>query len=146
MRARLILGFAIVLAMGCGSGKFVSVSGKVTMNNKALAGAKVIFQPIAQKGIEAGPAASGTTDENGVYSLKSTTEKGTLVDGAMPAKYNVIFQDIDTKGGDGDTRRRGGPSTPDRIPLKYALGGKEAKTFEVPPGGTDKADFQLTSP
>jgi hypothetical protein len=142
MRVRLVLGVAIVLAMGCGGKKFVPVSGKVTLNKQPLAGATVTFQPIAEKGVEAGPAASGKTNDQGEYSLESITGDH----GALPAKYNVTIQALDPKAGDGDTRRRGGPTTPDKVPVKYALGMPQALKFEVPPGGTDKANFDLTSP
>ena len=50
MRARLLLGFALVLGPGCGSGKFAPVSGTVTLNGKPLAGALVIFSPVAKPG------------------------------------------------------------------------------------------------
>ena len=48
---------------------------------------------------------------------------------------------------DSDARvKRGGPPLVDRIPERYQPGKPDELTFEVPAGGTDKADFPLTSP
>jgi len=100
MRARLLLGFALVLGLGCGSGKFAPVSGTVTMNGKPLAGALVIFSPIAKEGsIDAGPGSSGKTNDKGLVNQ-------------VPVRYN----------------------------------GKTELTYDVPAGGTDKADFALNPP
>jgi hypothetical protein len=140
MRARLLLGFALMLGLGCGSGKFAPVSGTVTMNGKPLAGATVIFSPIAKEGsIDAGPGSSGKTNEKGEYTLTSDTGRP----GAGVGKHRVSVSLMGPSTGTGDERRR--PGTPvNQVPVRY--NGKTELTYEVPAGGTGKADFTLTSP
>jgi hypothetical protein len=140
MRARLLLGLALVLALGCGSGKFASVSGKVTLNDKPLANATVSFQPIAAAGErDAGGAGStGKTNANGEYTLKTTTGQ----DGAWVGEHRVLISSLSTEAGGED--RRGGPKLKETVPTKY--NSETTLKFTVKPGGTREADFKLTSP
>jgi hypothetical protein len=95
VRAHLLVGFAAVLVLGCGSNSFAPVSGRITLDNKPLAGATVLFVPMAEKGsIQAGIGSVGTTDENGAYTLKTT--KGQT--GAQTGKHRVSI-----------TKRKPGP-------------------------------------
>jgi len=140
MRARLLLAFSLVLGLGCGSGKFAPVSGTVTMNGKPLAGALVIFSPIAKEGsIDAGPGSSGKTNDKGEYTLTSDTG-GT---GAFVGKHRVSVSLMNPGTGESDDRRRPGQLV-NQVPVRY--NGKTELTYEVPAGGTDKADFALKSP
>ena len=140
MRARLLLGFALVLGLGCGSGKFAPVSGTVTMNGKPLAGALVIFSPIAKEGsIDAGPGSSGKTNDKGEYTLTSDTGRT----GALVGKHRVSVSLMNPGTGESDDRRRPGQLV-NQVPVRY--NGKTELTYEVPAGGTDKADFALNSP
>ena len=137
MRARLLLGFALVLGLGCGSGKFAPVSGTVTMNGKPLAGALVIFSPIAKGGsIDAGPGSSGKTNDKGEYTL--TSDMGRT--GALVGKHRVSVSLMNPGIGESDDRRRPGQLV-NQVPVRY--NGKTELTYEVPAGGTDKADFAL---
>jgi hypothetical protein len=140
MRARLLLGFALVLGLGCGSGKFAPVSGTLTMNGKPLAGALVIFSPIAKGGsIDAGPGSSGKTNDKGEYTLTSDTGRT----GAVVGKHRVSVSLMNPGTGESDDRRRPGQLV-NQVPVRY--NGKTELTYEVPAGGTDKADFALKSP
>jgi hypothetical protein len=140
MRARLLLGFALVLGLGCGSGKFAPVSGTVTMNGKPLAGALVIFSPIAKEGsIDAGPGSSGKTNDKGEYTLASDTGRT----GAIVGKHRVSVSLMNRGTGESDDRRRPGQLV-NQVPVQY--NGKTELTYKVPAGGTDKADFALKSP
>ena len=140
MRARLLLGFALVLGLGCGSGKFAPVSGTVTMNGKPLAGALVIFSPIAKEGsIDAGPGSSGKTNDKGEYTLTSDTGRT----GALVGKHRVSVSLMNPGTGESDDRRRPGQLV-NQVPVRY--NGKTELTYEVPAGGTGKADFTLKSP
>ena len=140
MRARLLLGFALVLGLGCGSGKFAPVSGTVTMNGKPLAGALVIFSPIAKEGsIDAGPGSSGKTNDKGEYTLTSDTGRT----GALVGKHRVSVSLMNPGTGASDDRRRPGQLV-NQVPVRY--NGKTELTYAVPAGGTDKADFALKSP
>ncbi len=140
MRARLLLGFALVLGLGCGPGQFAPVSGTVTMNGKPLAGALVIFSPIAREGsIDAGPGSSGKTNDKGEYALTSDTGRT----GALVGKHRVSVSLMNPGAGDSDDRRRPGQLV-NQVPVRY--NGKTELTYDVPAGGTNKADFSLKSP
>jgi hypothetical protein len=141
MRARLVLGLPLVLALGCGGAKFAPVSGKVTLDGQPLAGATVSFQPIAPpNSTEAGPGSVGKTNDKGEYKL--TADKGQ--DGAVVGKHRVVITCLQQQAGDSDTRPpRGGWPQADKVPPRYNSNSNE--TFEVPRGGTDKADFNLSS-
>jgi hypothetical protein len=140
MSARTGFGLILVLALGCGSGtKYVPVSGKVTLNGQPLADTIVSFEPIGSDESINNPAlaSAGKTNANGEYTLR--TAKG--ANGAWVGKHRVKFAVV---GPDTDER----PSLRSRqrltLPGKYTDASKEE--YEVLPGGTDKADFALTSP
>lgn len=142
MRARLALGFVVVLAIGCGSKQFAPVSGKVTLNGKPLANARVMFQPVGKPdAIEGGEGSAGKTNEKGEFTLKSSTGKN----GAMIGTHQVSISALDSQVGDHDTRPpRGGWPQADKVPSRY--NGKSELTFPVPSSGTSTADFDLTAP
>jgi hypothetical protein len=143
MWGRLLLGLPIMFALGCGSSlPFAPVSGKVTMNGQPLANATVNFQPIAPQGkMEVAPGSAGATDEKGEYHLQGATGQ----DGAWVGKHRVMISLVTTKAGaaEGPTER-GGPPQENKIPARY--NDKTELTFEVPSGGSTKADFALKSP
>jgi hypothetical protein len=138
MRLRLLLGCTMVLALGCGGGKkIVPVSGTITMNDKPLVGATVTFLPIPDPGsVEAGDTSVGKTNEKGEYTLVSSKGKN----GAQVGKHRVSVSIQETKRGESEERDR----TVEKLPKRYNA--DTELTFEVPSGGTDKADFPLKSP
>jgi hypothetical protein len=143
MRTRWLFALAVALAVGCGPGnRFAPVSGRVTLNGQPLAGAVVSFQPIAPEGaVDAGPGSMGKTNENGEYTLQADTGQK----GAWVGKHRVRISLVTQQVGEGDARPpRGGWPHADKVPRRYNDESKE--TFDVLPGGTDKADFPLTSP
>jgi len=143
MRARLALGLALVVVLGCGRKGFVPVSGKVTLNGQPLAGATVAFQPIAPEGsVEAAPGSAGKTDGNGEYTLTASTGQN----GAWVGKHRVMITLLSPQAGEDDARHphsRRGPALADKVPARYNKDSKEV--VEVPPGDMRK-DFALTSP
>jgi hypothetical protein len=129
--------------MGCGgSDAFVPVSGKVTLNGNPLSGATVMFQPMGKPGsIVAGEGSTGKTNDKGEFTLKSSTGKN----GALVGKHSVSITALNPKVGEHDTRPpRGGWPTADKVPSRYNA--KSELTFDVGPGGTNQAGFDLTSP
>src|SRR5262245_27445820 len=92
----------LVAAQGCGGGvKFAPVSGKVTMDGKPMAGVNVYFIPLPKPGSDiAGNSAGGVTDENGQYTLKTSTPEG-LKDGAQVGKHKVSIS-LQKSWGEGD--------------------------------------------
>src|SRR5947207_14848425 len=106
MRAHRALGFAVILAIGCGGKTFAPVSGKVILNGKPLPHAHVMFQPVGKPGsIEAGEGSAGKTNDKGEFTLTSSTGKK----GAMVGTHQVSISALDAQVGDRDTRPpRGG--------------------------------------
>jgi hypothetical protein len=136
----MLLGLAIVFTASCSSAKkFAPVSGRVTLNGKALAGATVTFQPLADKGsIEAGDSSVGKTNEKGEYTLTSSKGKN----GAQVGKHQVSISLLNAQVGDRDERPpRGGWPLADKLPAKYNVNSE--LSFVVPPGGSDQANFDL---
>src|SRR5262249_53512413 len=104
MRGRGLVGFAVVLALGCGGPKkFAPVSGTVTMDGKPLAGATVTFIPVPDPGsIEAGDGSVGKTNEKGEYTLMSSKGRS----GAQVGKHKVSISIQETKRGESEERER----------------------------------------
>jgi hypothetical protein len=142
MRARLMLGLALALALGCGSRKIAPVSGRVTLNGKPVANALVAFNPIPKEGTsEAGPGSVGTTNENGEFTLMVSPGRK----GAQVGRHRVAISAMNPQAGESDARLpRGRRPLVNTIPSRYNE--KSELTFEVPPGGTDQANFPLESP
>jgi hypothetical protein len=142
-RALLLLSLVtLVFAGGCGSETLAPVSGTVTLNGKPLAGAIVSFTPmVPRKGVEAPLGSSGKTNDQGHYSLETNAGRK----GALVAKHKVAISVVQAEAGNSDARPpRGGWPMKDRIPTKYNE--NTELEFEVPSGGTDKADFNLKVP
>jgi hypothetical protein len=122
---------------GCSSGgKLAPVSGTVTLDGKPLADALIVFQPIANAGKPApGMGSSGVTDASGKYTLRTMD---TDRPGAVVAKHSVA---INMKGESSDLDKPGPPKK--GLPAKYNRNSE--LQFDVQPGGTDKADFDILS-
>ena len=80
--ASLGLCCGLLFASGCGEKlSLVPVTGSVTLDGQPVADAGVLFQPI-----ERGPAASGTTDALGKFTLQTANRPG-----AAPTAYRVVI-------------------------------------------------------
>jgi hypothetical protein len=141
LRARMVPVVALALLLaGCGgrSYKTVSVSGRVTLDNKPLPNAKLTFVPA---GGAAGdkdplPSSDGTTDAQGHYTLALTRDRTTS--GAVVAKHKVIIYISEAAGAD-DTK----PTFHKNLPPKYNR--NTVLECDVPEGGNEDANFTLTS-
>ena len=128
-------------ASGCGRGsgpKVVPVSGTVTIDGKPAANIAVVFQPIATGKGEAGMGSTGVTDAQGRFTLTLTGSDKRP--GAVVGKHRVTFSGQAAQRAETDDTVKLGP--PDPVPPKYR---EKPLEFEVPAGGTDKADFKLES-
>jgi len=135
---------------GCSSkGKFVPVTGVVTLDGQPYANALVSFMPVGgEDNPYPGRVSCGVTDDRGRFTLK--TDQG--VSGAVVGKHRVHIQtlrpnptgQVDPNHGSPDGTPRAGkpPHTHEPIPPEWSAGQKE---FEVPSRGTDKANFDITS-
>lgn len=141
MMAGRLLALAALCCVGCSGSGVAPVSGKVTLNGKALPHATVVFQPDGGK--EPGPGSTGTTDAEGKFELKSMAGNKP---GAAVGKHKVS---ITAYSGDGEPDSSA-PPTPDKpfrkplLPEEYNA--KTKLTFDVPAGGTTSANFDLTAP
>jgi hypothetical protein len=146
-----VLGLGLLVA-GCGDGgKYARVSGVVSINGKAYPNAVVTFQPIATADNEnPGRGSSGITDENGRFVLK--TDDGN--DGAVVGRHRVrimtnfpsgtLAYDPNIGSPDDVVPAAKGKAQVDPIPSTWNA--MSTVEFEVPKGGTDKADFNIENP
>jgi len=129
---------AVVLLAGCGDdGKpTVPVSGRVTLDGEAVSEARVSFEPIGDgTQLDLGLGSVGKTDDDGRYVLETIDRRP----GALPGEHRVristfqMARDLTKK----EVIRE------EEIPARYS--GDTELTFEVPPKGTDAADFELVT-
>jgi hypothetical protein len=133
MHLRWLIPCVALLAVGCGGSNLAPVSGKITLDDKPLANARVGFQPT--EGLNPGAGSFGMTDENGVYILKPVDGKGS---GAVVGKHRVeIYYFGQTQGADDDRTKM-----VNRLPAQYNQQSK--LTFDVKPG-PNTANFDLSS-
>ena len=147
MRFRgLIVCAVVVLAGGCGGGgpTYAPVSGAVTLNGKPYGDAVVVFLPKATSGNpNPGRSSAGETNDKGQFVLKTDDLKNGAVVGKHLVKISTrgpVMQ-FDPATGSPDTAP---PNVKrDLIPAEWNT--MSAKEFEVPPGGTDKANFDIVT-
>jgi hypothetical protein len=139
----IVVGLALT---GCGESgpKYVPVSGVVTLDGKPYGDAVVVFQPKATEGnMNPGRGSAGETDAQGRFVLK--TDDGKL--GAVVGKHLVRVQtrglvlQFDPATGSPDNA----PTNVKIDPIPAEWNTMSDKEFVVPPGGTDKADFHITT-
>jgi hypothetical protein len=141
-----LIGLAVVLplcAAGCSENReTAAVSGQVTLDGKPLANARVHFQPALPPGQE--PAAElvdsyGVTGPDGRFELRlgDTGEPGAIV-----GSHTVRISDAEAESEESDADAGFEMQKRPRIPSHYSDG---SLSLDVPPGGTDQADFKLSS-
>lgn len=137
----------LAVAAGCSGGsKFAPVSGVVKLDGKPYGKAVVSFQPIGTKdNPNPGRGSSAYTDENGRFVLKCDD----AIEGAVVGKHLVRIM---TRGADNVTIDPNTGSSDETAPGKRAVDpippewhSMSKKEFDVPAGGTDKADFDIES-
>ena len=125
--------------MGCNNPAYqlVPVAGTVTLDGIPLADGVVNFQPTGQKGKTAAPGSVGRTDVAGSFQLATVNEQP----GASLGRHKVKIYSYSPESapvGDVDA----GPNQ-ERVPERYNY--RTRLTFDGPAGGTDQADFELTT-
>jgi hypothetical protein len=144
--AMIVAALAAFVPAGCGSGpgfKLAPVSGRVTMNGKPLANAFVQFQPL---GNDPGPGSSAVTDSDGRYTLQVASQQysgaGAVVGThrvSIGSHQNTQVPSTAEAGSQDGYIPKGGVL--ERIPARYNQNSE--LRFEVPPGGTTEANFDL---
>jgi hypothetical protein len=128
---------AALTASGCSGRDAAPVSGKISAGGQPLPGIRVLFQPMEKEGdpnAEPGDGSYGLTGSDGRYTLRFSDDDQ---EGAVVGLHRVILSDQQA-----ETEEDAGP-TPQkrsRIPASFSDG---TLTFEVKPGGTDAADFEI---
>lgn len=135
MRAWAIV--AALLVTGCGS-RTAPVSGRVTLDGKALPRAVVHFFPDTDAPAP-GPGSHATTDADGRFELALMTEP---VKGAIVGKHKVSITAYE---GDDQPVSSGSDMVFRKALLPAEYNGDTKLRFEVPAGGTTSADFELFS-
>tara|TARA_R110002111_G_scaffold256979_2_gene324670 strand:- start:173894 stop:174313 length:420 start_codon:yes stop_codon:yes gene_type:complete len=138
MRHRILLFLSVVTVFctGCSGApgdvpKTVAVTGIVTMKEKPVSGATVVFIP------KSGPSAFGTTDDSGSYVLKT----GKLP-GAIPGQHTVTI----TAGGEvpmPGTEAAKKSTVKLEIPKSYGDPNTAGLSAEVKSSGENVFDFKL---
>jgi hypothetical protein len=142
------LAVVCVAVVGCGdSMKVAPVSGRVTLDDKPLAGASVSFIPASEPKKKAPPVAVATTDADGHYTLVIPGDRERT--GAIVGKHKVtitLATDLEAPKESGHKDKAGhkdSGSAVTHIPERY--NSKTELTFEVPEKGTTEANFDLKS-
>jgi len=133
-----------VLLGGCGKSDYrvAPVSGKVTLDGKAVPNLAVTFQPLrTDNNPNPGPGSAGRTDDQGNYELKlldpNVKDVKDLRKGAVVGKQSVTFVRMAPQSqSDMET-----PLAPD--PVLDPIVGKWRKEVEVPAAGKKDMDFEL---
>jgi hypothetical protein len=127
-----------VTALGCESKPYglAPVSGIVTLDGQPVSGVRVTFQPTGRNTENPGPGSSAFCDVSGRYELQTVRGEP----GAVPGQHTVRILNPEAKKAGSDDSA--GPPRKEIIPRHYEDG---HLTFDVPPDGTDAANFELTS-
>lgn len=94
-RASLCFSIALAVAVGCNTAPdlpTVPVTGTITMNGEPVAGAQVVF--LQKPGTMEGKPASGVTDDEGKFTLKTYLNPKQSPEGALPGEYDVTVTRI----------------------------------------------------
>ena len=143
MRRAVVAVVVAPLLFGCGESskpyKTAQVSGVIRLDDKPLAAAHVTFMPMQEAGAsrESGPEASGETDAAGRYVLKTVFGDP----GASVGKNRVMISTRKTEL-DLTNPDRSKETAKERVPGKYFTD-QAPLIFDVPPGGSKSADFEL---
>jgi hypothetical protein len=120
--------------LGCGGKRYHPVSGRVMRNGQPLAGAIVVFQPVADNP-NGGAGSTARTDADGRFTL-AVVDPPTA--GALEGKHTVrilLWDDkVSGKGVEASRKQLLLPKYNDQSTL----------TFEVLPGGSTEANFDVS--
>jgi len=131
---------------GCGGSgpKYVPVSGTLTLDGKPYGDGVVVFLPKATStNPNPGRSSAGETDANGHFVLKTDDLKNGAVVGKHLVKISTrgpVMQ-FDPATGSPDTA----PANVKRDLIPAEWNTMSEKEFEVPPNGTDKANFDIVT-
>lgn len=142
--ARLFSLAGLLAIAGCGGGDLrqptYPVSGSVTIDDKPLADATVVFHAVDKSKFKWQELPQGKTDANGKFTI-FTYETG---DGAPAAEYNVgiaLLEPVADDGGDQVKHTKNQV----KLPLKYTDPNKSGLKAKVEAKATELPPFSLSS-
>jgi hypothetical protein len=128
---------------GCGRGRDTArVSGIVTLDDKPLAGAAVLFMPV-----EGGVPGRAATKHDGSFSLSTFEQE----DGALVGRYRVAVSKVETTGFAADADGLSGMLDGSRLrttwvtPERYGNPTTSGLEVSVERGGKNAFEFRLRS-
>ena len=130
---------AALAAAGCSMTPYriAPVSGRVVIDGKPGAGVHIEFMPMgSEKNNNPGPGSIGMTDADGRFVMKVIYPAG---NGAVVGRHKVQIH-LREAALDDETPTA---KRPRQLPAKY--NSATTLVFEVPPGGTDQANFDVTT-
>ncbi len=137
--ARLALALLMLVAVGCGrqGPTLLPVSGVVTLDGRPVAEAGLIFTPV-----EEGPVASGSTDAQGRFQLRTVNEFG-----AVAGEHLVTVTKQETTGlGDFGAVGPEGVKTIWHVPEKYSNRKTSGLQYTIgPDSDNDTVRIELSS-
>lgn len=129
----LLLVVVSLMVAGCDDGPGIaSVEGTVTMDDKPLPNATVIFTPAA-----GGRPAAGRTDSEGKYKLNFSAGRKGAIPGINKVRLTTKADPYENEDG---TKV---PASPETVPMEYNQ--QSTLEFNVEDGKVNVADFQLKS-
>lgn len=140
----LAAGALLATSIGCSGGtNFAPVSGVVSLDGKPYGKAAVSFQPIGNKDNPyPGRGSSAYTDENGRFILISDDNNGAVVGKHL---VRITTRSKELAGEPGVGSPDGAPVDRRVEPIPPEWNAQSQKEFDVPAGGTDKADFDIST-
>jgi hypothetical protein len=138
-----VLAASLSAFLGCSGSQYVPVSGVVKVDGKPYGKAAVSFQPIGtQDNPNPGRGSSAYTDENGRFVLFSDENDGAVV-GKHLVRITTRANELKYEEGVGSADDARVVKPIEVIPPEWNA--ESQKEFEVPPGGTDQANFDIQS-
>jgi hypothetical protein len=147
-----ILSFSLLLCMGCGeSSSIAPVSGTITLDGRPLSGASITTQPVASGSENPGPGSFGLTDAQGHYELElvKPARKGAIIGDhrVMISRVGAANAESEPQqAADGDVMVWTDDPRGNRQPAGTAWPARFTDgtlQLQVPPEGTDQANFDL---
>jgi len=139
------MAVAAIAILGCSKNpKYVPVSGVVTLNGKPYGKAAVSFQPVGtSENPNPGRGSSAYTDDNGRFVLSSDDNNGAVIGKHLVRITTRSGAQVEAQPGLGSPDNAPANRSTDPIPLEWNW--QSEKQFDVPPGGTDKANFDIVT-
>lgn len=133
-----LTGVVFALA-GCDSKPYdlAPVSGVVTLDGDPIPGTVVNFQPVSRDGNSPGPGSTGRCDAAGRFVLETIREE----QGAVVGTHKVRIYSFSPESPVAQDTDEGLPE--EKFPERYNY--RSELAFTVEPGGTESADFELTT-